>query len=368
MTTRSGVRPPSALQKGETVNHEFSELQEMLGQTARELFTRDYPMDRMRDIRRSDLGYDPDLWSSMVELGWNAAPFPEAMGGTGGGFMDVTLLLEEMGKACAASPFLHSTVASGLAILDADADLAAAIAEGSAVVIPALTASVQESGSGDAVTLTGEAVSVPWAALATHFLVPLDDDDRMAVVEAGAAGVSSEQLPAAGGDPLFVVNFDGTPGRVISSPGLRTNVQALGAAAAAIVMLGLCQRTLELSADYSKDRIAFGKPIGAFQAISHKCANMVIDIEVGRYLAYKAAWLHSEGRPFVQTAHYAKAFLGDATGRVTRDGIQVHGGVGFIDDHFVQFPYRLGISMASQYGTAHEHRAAVADAVLGPRS
>ena len=112
-------------------------------------------------------------------------------------------------------------------------------------------------------------------------------------------------------------------------------------------------------------RVAFGKPIGAFQAISHKCANMSVDIETGRYLCYKAAWLHSSGQPFELGARYAKAFMGDATARISRDAIQVHGGVGFIDDHHVQFPYRIGTAAACTYGTAHEHRRGVADAVLG---
>ena len=87
------------------MDHEFSEVQELLGQTAREFFSRDYPLDRMRDIFRTPAGYDADIWRNMVELGWTAAPFPESMGGTGGGFLDSVLLLEEIGKGCATSPY-----------------------------------------------------------------------------------------------------------------------------------------------------------------------------------------------------------------------------------------------------------------------
>ena len=91
---------------------------------------------------------------------------------------------------------------------------------------------------------------------------------------------------------------------------------------------------------------------------------MAVDIEVGRYLCYKAAWLHGVGEPYEMAARYAKAFMGEATARIMRDAIQVHGGVGYIDDHFVLFPYRQGTLAAGMYGAAHEHRRAVADAVL----
>ena len=353
------------------MNHEFSELQELIAQTGREFFARDFPRDRMRDAYRSDEGYDADLWPSIVELGWSSAPFPEAMGGTGGGLLDVALLLEEMGKGFAVSPFPHSPIAAGLALLEADPELAQAIAGGEAVVIPALTSAeggrpeLSGGGSNGSLTVSGRAVTVPWANLATHFLFPLEDGDRMAVIPADQDGVSFERMPASGGDLLFDVRLESADGRTVSAAGLQTKVLTLGAAANSLLMLGLCERALELAAEYSKVRVAFGKPIGAFQAISHKCANMVVDIETGRYLCYKAAWLHSEGEPFELAARYAKAFMGDATARITRDAIQVHGGVGFIDDHHVQFPYRIGTAAACTYGTSHEHRRVVADAVLG---
>ncbi len=352
------------------MNHEFSELQELLGQTAREFFSRDFPLDRMRDGYRNDDGYDTELWPNIVELGWNSAPFPEEMGGTGGGLFDTVLLLEEMGKGYCVSPYPHSTIAAGLALVEADPGLAQAIADGEAVVIPALTAAdggpAQEAarGDGDAVTLTDRRLVVPWAELATHLLVPLPNGDEMAVIETGADGVSAEQMPASGGEPLHDVRFEGATGRVVSAAGLQDHVTLLGAIANSVLMLGLCQRSLELASEYSKTRVAFGKPIGTFQAISHKCANMVVDIETGRNLCYKAAWLHSTGQPYELGARYAKAFMGDATARITRDAIQVHGGVGFIDDHFVQFPYRIGTAAACTYGTAHEHRRAVASAIL----
>jgi alkylation response protein AidB-like acyl-CoA dehydrogenase len=346
------------------LDHEFSEVQSLLGQTAKEFFSRDYPLDRMREILRSPDGYDSSIWGNIIELGWTAAPFPEAIGGTGGGFADSILLIEEMGKACASSPYIHSVIASGLALIEADPQLAAAVTAGSAAVVPVLTLDGDASVSGDRATVSGSAAAVPWAEVATHYLVASLDPDAMIVVE--GRDLPARRQATTGGEPLYEVSFDGASGRVVRRDGLRDDVEALGAAGNAIYMLGLCQTTLELASDYAKQRIQFGKPIGAFQAISHKCANMVVDIEVGRYLTYKPAWQHANGLPFRANARYAKSWMGDATARVTRDGIQVHGGVGFIDDHFVQLPYRLGLGAASQYGTAREHRRAVADAILGP--
>ena len=352
------------------MDHQVSEIQELLGQASRDFFAREYPMDRMRDIYRTEEGFDPGIWSGMLELGWTAAPFPESLGGTGGGLLDVALLLEEMGKACAVSPYHHSTIASGLPLVRAAPDLAAAIADGEAVVIPALYSdgegqSPRAVGSSNgAVMLSGIAGAVPWANLATHLLLPLAEDERMAVVPVADEGVSCERLPTSGGDPLFEVRFDGAVGEAVSADGLQADVVAHGAVASALLLLGLCERSLELASDYAKQRRAFGKLIGAFQAISHKCANMVVDIEVGRYLVYKAAWLQATGQPFERAARYAKAYMGDATARVTRDAIQVHGGVGHSDDHPVQLSYRIGIGLTTSYGTAHEHRRAIADAII----
>ena len=350
------------------MDHRFSEFQEMLGQTARDFFSREYPLDRMRDIYRGPGGYDEGLWRQMLELGWTAAPFPEAIGGMEGSLLDVALLLEEMGKGAAVSPFNH-TIAAGLALTEAAPEVATQVAGGEAVVIAA-PARVPNGGSAlpslQGSTLSGRLLAVPWANVATHFLVPLAGGNS-ALVEAGQ-GVTSKELETAGGDHLFEVTLDGAPAREVGGPEVQQRVTAFGAAINATIMLGLCQRSLQLASDYAKERIQFGKPIGTYQAISHKCANMVVDIEVGRNLCYKAAWLQQQGRPFEQAARYAKAFLGDATARVTRDAIQVHGGVGFIDNHLVQLPYVIGVSMASEYGTAHEHRKAIADAVLGARN
>ena len=128
--------------------------------------------------------------------------------------------------------------------------------------------------------------------------------------------------------------------------------------------IGCAQNALDCAVQYAKDRIQFGKPIGSFQAIQHKCADMLIEVEVGRNLAYRAA-AFEDTADLHHAAAYAKSYLGDAATRVTRAAIQVHGGVGFVDNHRVQPFYRLALTYNSLYGTAHDHRREVTALALG---
>lgn len=356
------------------MDHEFSEAQQLLRRSAADFFNRDYPLDRFREIYAASPGYDPALWRSLVEMGWPAAPFPEAAGGFGGGLVDAGLLLEQMGKAACVSPYNHSTCAAGLALLECEPELAAAVAAGDAVVIPAIGRSAgagvqldrRSSSDEDAaaeVACSGTASYVPWAEVATHFLLPLGQGEAV-LIAAGQAGIAAQRLETLGGDPLYAVQFTGVRGRVVGGAALLDRVLLLGAAANALLLLGLAERALELAVTYAKDRVQFGKPIGSFQAIQHRCADMAIAIEVGRHLAYKAAWLHADGRPIDLAARYAKAYLSDVAGYVTRQTLQIHGGVGFIDHHRAQLMYTIATATTAAYGTAREHRAAISRHLL----
>lgn len=356
------------------MDHRLSEFQELLRQTARDFFEREYPLDRMREMHSTPDGYDQRLWEAIGSLGWNSAPFPEEIGGVNGSFLDAAVLLEEMGRAACVSPYNHSTIACGLALAAVAKDLAVSIAEGKSVIIPALvvlpgdnaSSIVTESGQQGQGRLTGRFV-VPWANLATHFLVSANGNDAV-MIGADQPAVSFQRVATSGGDYLFDLHLNGAQGDIIKGVNVRDDVMALGAAANALLMLGLCERALEVAVAYAKERIQFGRPIGSFQAIQHKSANMLIEVELGRYLAYKAAWLHAKNRPFTMAAHYAKSYFNDVTMRVTREAIQIHGGVGITDNHKVQLFYRIGAATAAAYGTAHEHRNAIAAAILDDRA
>jgi alkylation response protein AidB-like acyl-CoA dehydrogenase len=344
------------------VDHEFSESQALLKRTAADYFSREFPLDRIRDFRDDRPKAERDLWEGIQSLGWSAAPFPEAVGGFPGTFMDAAVILEEMGKAAAPSPYLHSTIAAGLAFSSAGHPLAAEIATGSAVVIPAPLADSFPAPEADGSKVTGTLYGVPWLELATHFIVPLPRG-RGALISAGSEGVSRERLDSSGIESLGILRLAFTPATEDLAASVLHDAGIAGAAGASLVLMGASQCALDLAVSYMKERIQFGKPIGTFQALQHRAADMSIAIDVGRNLAYKAASLH--GSPeFERSARYAKAWASDAAKQVTRDAIQMHGGVGFTDDHRVQLPYRLAMNLANNYGTAHEHRAAITELVL----
>jgi alkylation response protein AidB-like acyl-CoA dehydrogenase len=340
------------------MDHEFSESQELLRRSAADFFAREYPLERMRELRGA-AEEERKLWKAITGLGWTGAPFPEEVGGFAGSFMDAAVLLEEMGWAGCASPYVHSAVAVGVGLQGRDGELARRLAAAEVTAVFAPSTPAAPSPSVDGAGLAGSALGVPWPEEATLVVAPLAPGN-VAAVE-GAAG---RRLASSGSEPVGAVDFGGA--RVVAEyPAVAAHdIMVTGAAGAAVLLVGASRRALDVAVSYAKERIQFGRPIGSFQAIQHKCANMLIDLEVGRSLAYKAASLHGEGFAFERSARYAKAYAGEMAQRVTREAIQIHGGVGFVDNHKVQLFYKMALTGSSQYGTAHEHRSAIADLVL----
>jgi alkylation response protein AidB-like acyl-CoA dehydrogenase len=249
-----------------------------------------------------------------------------------------------------------------MALADAGHPLSGMIATDEAVVVFAPNTALSTiSRPGDG-RLSGSLPAVPWTNLATHYLVPLAGN-TFGLIAADTQGVSSKRLDSAGADCIGQVDFEDAAFEELS---LGDGWSLPGAAGVSLMLLGAGERALDLAVAYAKERIQFGKPIGSFQALQHKCADMHIALEVGRNLAYKAATLHGQD-DFGRLARYAKAYLGEAAPRVTRDAIQVHGGVGFIDDHKVQLCYRLALGLANAYGTPGALRRDVATAQLASK-
>lgn len=344
------------------MDHRLSETQELLRRSAADFFAQQYPLDRLRELQGKREGRDPELWHALVALGWTAAPFAEEVGGFPGSLLEAAPLLDEMGRAAYPSPYLHSCVAAGLALAAVPEcrDALAKIAAGEWTVAwcgpTGLVPAVAVAGG----KAEGKALAVAFPGLATHFLL---ETDGGAAVLAKGPGVSARNLDSAGAETLGEVVFEGAPVMAMLPRSVGEAAVLAGAAGAALMLFGASQRALELAVEYAKLRVQFGQPIGAFQALQHKCADMLVDIEVMRGLVYKAAAMHGTDG-FGRAARYAKAFASDAAKRVTRNAIQLHGGVGFIDNNKVQLPYRLTMNLAAEYETAHEHRAAVTERVL----
>jgi alkylation response protein AidB-like acyl-CoA dehydrogenase len=340
------------------VDHQLSETQELLRNTAAEFFAREYPLERMREVYASPDGWDERMWRSLQALGWDSAPFPESVGGFEGSFLEASVLLEELGKACAATPFPHSSIAAGLALVESEPSLVEEIAAGTRTVMPVSWGDVRA----DRDRVSGGLRAVPFAAQATDLLLAVDG---RAVLVAMGEGVRLERLRSAGLQPSYVVTLDGALATTVGNESTLAALQAFGAAATALILLGASETALDLAVNYARERIQFERPIGSFQALQHRMADMHIDIEIGRNLAYKAAWQHSVGESFSESARHAKSWLGDTAAFVTRQCLQIHGGVGVIDNHRAQLPYRFAMELNAAYGAPHDQRRELAGALLG---
>ena len=263
-----------------------------------------------------------DLWKEITELGWQALPFEEF------GFLEACLIAEEFGRARVATPYLSSVCVGGFAA----PDLRSSIADG------AVVAYVPFSGA-----------LVPWAASADHLLVA----SPSGVLVVTPSQVSLTPVEVVGPAPTSRVDYaevTGTP--VATSP---SAIELLGAAATCAEMVGGAEAVLEMTVAYAKEREQFGKPIGAFQAVQHHCANMAVDVMGARFAAYEAIWRLSRELPAEMEVSVAKSWVSEAYERVCALGHQVHGAIGFTAEHDLHHYTRHAMSSALSYGDADTH-------------
>jgi len=365
------------------VYFDLTDEQQAIKSTAHDFLASRFKSERVREIAESEDGFDAGAWKEMAELGWTGLALPEEWGGQGLGIVELAVLFEEMGYALAPSPLLSNTVA-GLALSLCGSDeqrerYLRPLAEGELRGTPALwdagepavpgSFAMPPEADGDGVVLNGEKVLVMDAGSADFFLVATADGKRH-LVDAGAEGVTI--VPEASIDltrRVSTVRFDGV--RVATAdtlPGEEADYYpvffrvcvALSAESA-----GIAQRALEMAVEYAKDRQQFGRPIGAYQAVSHRCAQMLLETENARSAAYGAAWAaDAEPESLPLAASMAKAYASDAGWRVPNASIQVHGGIGFTWEHDLHFLLKRGRGNAAIFGDAKWHRERVAEAVL----
>ena len=362
---------------------DLTDEQQAIKQTAHDFLASRFKSERLREIAASDNGFDESGWKEMAELGWAGLALPEEWGGQGLGIVDLAVLFEEMGYVCAPSPLLSNTVA-GLALAFAGSDeqkerWLAPLATGELRGTPALTdagrpaepnsfAMAAES-NGDGIVLNGEKTLVMDAASADFFLVATADGHRH-IVESTADGVTV--IPEESIDPTRRVssvrleNVTVAPENTL--PGGTEDywpVFQRACVALAAESTGLAQRALDFSVEYAKDRQQFGRPIGAYQAVSHRCAQMLLETENSRSAVYGAAWAaDAEPESLPLAASMAKAYASDVGWRVPDAAIQVHGGIGFTWEHDLHFFLKRGRANAASFGDAKWHREQVAGKVL----
>jgi len=367
----------------------LSEEQEMLKKMARDFLTEKFPKTVVKQIEESELGYSPQIWKEMAELGWMGLVFPEKYGGTDMSFLDLAVLLEEMGQACLPGPYLSTVILGGLPILDIGSDeqkqeYLPRIANGELIFTLALNetsarydAAIEVKATADNNTyiLNGTKLFVPDAHIADYILcvartsdgAKAEDGITIFIVDAKSPGISCTVLKTIANDKLCEVVFDQVRvpkenilGELDRGWGEVQKVIERAAVAKCCEMVGCIQRALDMTIDYAKERRQFDRPIGSFQVIQHYCADMATDVDGTRLSTYQAAWMLSQGLPCSQEVAIAKAWAGDACQRVMALAHQIHGAIGVTIDHDLQYYTRRAKAAEVTFGDANFYREIVA--------
>jgi alkylation response protein AidB-like acyl-CoA dehydrogenase len=374
------------------VDFGFSEEQEMLRESARGLLEKECPPAAVRRLMEDERGYDPALWKKMAGLGWTGLTIPEEFGGAGLTYVDLALVMEEMGRALLPSPFIWTTMAAeAIRRAGSEAQKRAILPKIAAGETIATIAWMEPPGSWDAAGITAAAqktadgfkldgvkLFVNDAHLADLMIVAArtggarEDGVTLFALDARRGGIEIVPLKTmdqtrklsevrlngvrAGADEMI-----GTMGG-----GWKTLAETIdrGKVMIAAEMMGGAQKALEMSVEYAKVRVQFGRPIGSFQAVQHKCANMMVDVESAKSAVYYAAWaVSNEVAESPLAAALAKAAASDAYRRVTADAIQVHGGIGFTWDHDLHLYFKRAKSSEFTFGDATWNRELVAQGI-----
>jgi alkylation response protein AidB-like acyl-CoA dehydrogenase len=339
------------------VNFDLSEDQRTIKSTARELLAARYPLAEVRRLALEDeRGFTDAQWAEMVELGW-----PEI---AELGIVELAVVAEELGYALAPTP-LASTWAAGLLLAAGGrADVLADGRRGTVAMwdddrgLDPTASSLRPEGP----RLTGVKVAVPDAG-AADVLVVTAAEGRHFLVEAGAPGVAVE--PARGIDATrrpFTVGLSGVEAEELGGGGGFDRAWHAIAVMTAAESVGVGQRTMEMAVEYARERKQFGRAIGSYQAVSHACAQMLLEVEGARSAVYWAAWaLDAEPETAPLATACAKAYASDAGARVARSALQVHGGIGFTWEHDLHFFLKRAEVNARAYGDARWQRDRVAE-------
>ena len=371
------------------VNFAFSEEQEQLREFVRQFLENYSPEATVRELMETDDGYDPETWSMMAEqLGLQSLIIPEEHGGQGFGYVELSVVLEEMGRALLCAPFFSTVVLAANTLIHCGDDAAAAdllpgIASGETIATLAFT---EESGrwdedgiemaavaDGDSWSLSGTKMYVLDGHIANLILVAARTGAGVSLfsvdVDADASGLSRTALATMDTTRKQArLDFDNVSADLIGTDGggwaVLERVLDLAAVALAAEQVGGAQICLDTAVQYAKDRVQFGRPIGSFQAIKHKCADMLLEVESAKSAAYYAAWCAAElNDELPSVASLAKAYCSEAYFHTTAENIQIHGGIGFTWEHSAHLYFKRAKSSELLFGDATYHRELLAQRI-----
>ena len=377
------------------MNFGFNEEQELLRSTARKFFDNECSSETVRKLMDSPEGMTPDLWKKLAEQGWLGLIVPDEHGGMGLGIVDLVVLMEEMGRAVVPGPFFSTVLLGGLAILEGGtetqkkawlpklasgdaratlawmeptADLGArgitlpATAKGSGHVLNGTKLFVQDAHTADVLVVAARTATGKTA----------EEGISLLLVPKGSPGLTVTLLPTMDQTRKLcevtlkdvVVGPDALMGSTGSGWAPLARVIDRATVGLCAEMCGGAQKVLDMTVEYAKIRQAFGRPIGSYQGVKHKAADMLVDVENSKSITYYAAWAMDEGVAEGPLAvSMAKAYVSDAYRRVSGAGIQLHGGIGFTWEHDLHLYFKRAKGSEFTFGDATWHRERVAQLV-----
>lgn len=366
------------------MNFELDEQQQMLQTAARDFLAAECDKSVVRRLEASDSGHSSQLWKKMAELGWTGIVIPEKYGGVGLNLLELAILFEEIGRAAFDSP-LFGTVMATLALMAGGTEaqkqsVLPKVAAGELIPTLAITerevandfrfVSVPALPKDGGYIVRGTKWFVPYATVADEILVvartagKVGDEAGLSIfmVNAKTAGVRCRPLRTIAPDKQFQIDLDNVPvaadrivGRLNEGFALVKPVLQKAVAIQCAEMVGNAQHELDVTAQYTKERVQFDRPLGTFQAVQHHLANMFTDVQGARWTSYQAIARLSRGLPAARELAIAMAFTSDACQRVAFLAQQLHGGIGVDMAYDLQFYYRRAKAMELRFGAAPLH-------------
>ncbi len=363
----------------------LNEQQELLKKEARSFLDAEYPKKLIRELEKSELGYSPEIWKKMAELGWLGLAIPEEYGGSSGDLIDLAILFEEVGKTACPAPLFSTLVFGVLLIMESGSqnqqkEVLPKVARGNAIMTLALSEPEAEykpefmttraTRSGDDFTINGTKLFVPYANAADYLLVVAatgevsPDGKGMSIflVRKGAEGIGFVPLRTVAADKLFEVTFDNVRvlpddviGKIDAGWEAIDSILRRAIALQCVETVGVMQQALSMTAEYTSTRYQFGQPIGKFQAVQHRLADMLTDLEGARWTSYRAVSLLNKGRHAGREVAIAKAWTSDACQRVAYAAQHLHGGVGVDLEYDLHFYFEWAKSRQLNLGPAWYH-------------
>ena len=369
------------------MNFAFTDEQDELRKTVRAFLDSKSPESAVREQMETESGYDTAVWSQMAEqMGLQGLHVPEEFGGSGYSFVELGIVLEEMGRSLLCAPFFSTVVlAANTLLLSGDdaakKDYLPGIASGETIATVAFTEpsgkwdeagiTMEATASGDSWTLTGAKSFVLDGHTASLILVAARTPKGVSLfaVDGDASGLTRTALSTMDQTRKQAkLDFDGTAARLVGTEGegwaTLSSVLDLVAVGLAAEEVGGAQKVLDMAVEYAKVRVQFGRPIGSFQAIKHKCADMLLEVESAKSAAYYGMWCASEmNDELPSVASLAKAYCSEAYFHAAAENIQIHGGIGFTWEHPAHLYFKRAKSSELLFGDPTYHRELLAQRI-----